>query len=60
MEFARLADGVYWKAFLNELKTLAILEQKNDFVFEERSRFLPLSILQRIPVKGDLQAWQIP
>lgn len=54
MEFARLANGVYWKAFLNELKTLAILEQKNDFVFEERSRFLPLSILQRIPVKGKL------
>lgn len=54
MEFARLTDGVYWNAFLNELKTLTILEQKNDFVFEERRNFLPLSILQRIPVKGEL------
>jgi len=54
MEFARFADGVYRNAFLNELKTLAILEQKNDFVFEERKNFLPLSMLQSIPVNGEL------
>lgn len=54
MEFARLTDGVYWNAFLNELKTLAILEQKNDFVFEERKNFFPLSMLQYIPVNGEL------
>ncbi len=54
MEFARLTNGVYWNAFLNELKTLAILEQKNDFVFEERKNFLPLSMLQSIPVNGEL------